>query len=95
MNLDPLAASAAADAWIHAHPYALAAFAAATAHRKAIFKYGVLALIKRFPWLLGKESEILADIDEFRSDLKDSMDAAAAEKAQADAVVVFDPNKKS
>ena len=80
---DPLAASAAADAWIHAHPYALATLAAATAHRKAIFKYVVLAAIKKWPWLLGKESEILADIDEFRADLKDSMDAAAAAKAAA------------
>ena len=88
MNFDPLAASAAADAWIHAHPYALSALALASAHRKAIFKYVVLAAVKKWPWLLGKESEILADIDEFRSDLKDSMDAAAAAQAAKKAAAV-------
>ena len=85
MNFDPLALSASVDAWIHANPYALAAVALATAHRKAIFKYVVLNAVKKWPWLLGKQSEILADIDEFRADLKDAMDAAAAAKAAADA----------
>lgn len=79
--IDPLAVSASADAWIHANPYALAALALASAHRKAIFKHVVLAAVKKWPWLLGKRSEILSDIDEFRADLVEAMDAAAAEAA--------------
>jgi hypothetical protein len=74
---------AAADAWVHAHPYALSALAAASAHRKAIFRLVVLGAVKRWPWLLGKGPEVLADIDEFRADLKESLDEAAAAKAAA------------
>jgi hypothetical protein len=84
MNFDPAAVVASVDAWAHAHPYILTALAAASAHRKAIFTHVVLAAVKRWPWLLGKESEILADVDEFRADLKESLDEAAAAKAAAD-----------
>jgi hypothetical protein len=70
-----------ADAWAHAHPYVLTALAAASAHRKELFRIVVLGAVKRWPWLLGKEAEVLADIDEFRTELKKDMDEAAAKKA--------------
>ncbi len=83
---DPMALAASANAWFHAHPYALATLAAASAHRKPLFKFLVLGAVKRWPWLLGKQAEILADVDEFRADLKEAMDEAAAEKAKAAAI---------
>lgn len=76
-----LALGPAFDSWAHAHPYFLTALAAASAHRKTIFKFAVLGAVKKWPWLLGKEPEILADIDEFRAELKADMDEAAASKA--------------
>lgn len=79
--MNALTIATSADAWVHAHPYALAALAAASAHRKTIFKLVVLNAVKRWPWLLGKGPEVLADVDEFRSDLKEALDEAAAAKA--------------
>lgn len=77
----------AVDAWAHAHPYVLTAGAAATAHRKAIFRYVVLGAVKRWPWLLGKEDEVLADLDEFRAEFKTDMDEAKVAEAAKKAAV--------
>lgn len=75
----------AADAYVHAHPYALATLAAASAHRRLIFRALILAVLKtkvgRY-LLLGHADEVLADFDDFRAELvQDIAEAKAAEAA--------------
>lgn len=77
----------AADAWAHAHPYALAALGGAWANRRMIFKAALLAAIKT-KWgrwlLLGHEDDVLADLDQVRAILKQVVDdAKAADAAKA------------
>ena len=75
----------AVDAWTHAHPYALAALAAASAHRRFLLKQGLMLAV-RTKWgrrvLLGHEDEILADIDEVRGVLKEVVDAEKASESK-------------
>lgn len=95
MNFDPLAFSAAADAWIHAHPYALAALAAASAHRRLVFRAVIMGILKTAIGrriLLGKSDEVLADFDDFRAELvQDIAEAKAAEAAKAAPAPVIKP----
>lgn len=75
---------AAADAWFHAHPYALAAAAAASAHRRLLFRYALLGALKTKLGrriLLGDEDEILQDLDDARQIIKEVVDKAKAEEA--------------
>ncbi len=72
------------NAWIHAHPLALAGLALASAHRRLIFRCAILALLKNAVVrriALGNASEILADVDDFRAELKADLDEAAAANA--------------
>lgn len=86
-NMDYIAA---ADAWIHAHPYVMTALAAASAHRRLVFRWAIMAVLKTSIGrriLLGHADEVLADFDDFRSELvqdiaeQKAADAAAAAKA--------------
>lgn len=71
----------AADSWVRANPYAMLAIGLATAHRRAIFHWAILAVLKVAPVrrvLLGRPDEVLAVVDDFRAELKTDLDEAAA-----------------
>lgn len=75
----------AVDALIHAHPYVLAALAAASAHRRLLFRWAILAVLKNAAArriILGHADEVLADVDDFRTELKQDLDEAAAADAK-------------
>lgn len=76
---------AAADAWVRAHPYVFAACAAASAHRRLIFRCIILGVLKTAVGrrvLLGNADEVLADFDDFRAELaQDIAEAKAADAA--------------
>ena len=90
MNFDPVALYAAADAWAHAHPYVLTALAAASAHRRLVFRVIILSVLKTAIGrriLLGDADEVLADFDDFRAELaQDISEAKAADAAKAAAL---------
>jgi hypothetical protein len=74
----------AADVWVHAHPYVLAAFALASAHRRLVFRYLIMSVLKTATGrriLLGNADEVLADFDDFRAELKQDLDEAKASDA--------------
>ena len=85
--IDPAAVAAAVDAWMHAHPYAMTALALATAHRRLVFRWVILGMLKNATIrriLLGHADDVLADVDDFRAELKDDLaEAAAADAAKA------------
>jgi hypothetical protein len=74
-------------AWIKGNPYATFLIGLATAHRRLIFRYGILAVLKTSVGrrvALGDADDVLADIDDFRAELvQDIAEAKEADAAKA------------
>lgn len=80
MDLNALAAA------VHNSPTAMLLLGFAAAHRRRLFRWGILGVLK-VPLLrrviLGHPDEVLADVDDFRAELKEDMEEAAKEDAAA------------
>ena len=74
-------------AWIKSNPIAMLLIGVATAHRRLVFRYAILGVLKTALGrrvLLGNADEVLADFDDFRAELvEDLAEAKAADAKKA------------